>query len=126
MIARSRGAVLGVVMTGLLSLPLLTTAFAAPPKKKAPPKKPPAAAKGDPKAGKTAFTAEGCSGCHSTKDIKGGATSLATVAKGHDAKFIANYIQHPKKGSIMPAYKADTAEKKKALNNMVAYLLTQK
>lgn len=121
---KSHRAVVGFLAAGVLCLPLV--AASAAPKKPAP-KKPakPAPAKADPKAGKTTFQKEGCTGCHITSDFKeGGKTGpdLSAIGKEHDAAFIAKYIAHPKAGSVMPAFKGSA----KSLNDMAAYLVTQK
>ncbi len=126
--SRSYRALTGVLAAGLLSVPLLTAAFAAPAKKAA--KKPAKGAakkvaKADPAAGKTAFAKEGCTGCHKTTDFPNAGTSgpdLSKAGDGHSAKEISAYILHPKAGSIMPAYKGPKAN----VDNMTAYLLTQK
>ena len=104
-------------------------AVAAP--KKPAPKKPapkPAAPKADIKAGKEAFTAEGCAGCHATKDVKGGNTGpdLSAIAAEHKPAEIQAYILKPKAGSIMPAFSAKDAKSKKVLADLVGYLATQK
>jgi mono/diheme cytochrome c family protein len=117
-------ALLGCLTVGLLTLPLLTNEVAAA-KKKPAPKKPAAPAKADPKAGMTAFKEEGCTGCHKTKDYTTGGEigpDLSAVGKEKKADEIAAYTKKPKAGSVMPAFKGDP----KVLNNMVAYLMTQK
>ncbi len=114
-----------VAAAAVVSLPLVTASAAAP-KKKAPAKKAaPAKAKGDVKAGLTAFKAEGCTGCHKTKDFADAGTigpDLSKIAAEHKAPEIAAYIKKPKSGSIMPAFKGP----QKAIDDMTAYLLTQK
>jgi cytochrome c2 len=107
----------GWLAVGALSLPLLSSAVAAPP-----PKKP--AAKGNAAAGKTAFPKEGCSGCHKTKDHKTGTAGpdLSQIGKKSTAAKIAAYTRKPKAGSVMPAFKGPQA----TLDNLVAYLMTQK
>ncbi len=125
MITMSHRVLIGALAAGFLSLPLLTGALAAP--KKPAPKKPakPAPKKADAKAGKEAFAAEGCTGCHKSKDFpSAGAVGpdLSEVGKGHDAAFISGYTKKPKAGSVMPAFKGPQA----TLDNMTAYLLTQK
>ena len=116
MIPRSYRTVGGLLAAAALSLPLLTAAVAAPPKK--------AAAKGNAAAGKTAFAKEGCSGCHKTKDHKQGAAGpdLSQVGKKSTPAKIAAYTRKPKAGSVMPAFKGSQA----TLDNLVAYLMTQK
>ena len=112
MTSRSHRALLGFLAAGALSLPLLTAAGAAP------------AAKGDPKAGKAAFKSEGCTGCHKTKDMTDGGSQgpdLKEEGKKPAAE-ITKFIQHPKSGSVMPAFKGPA----KTLSNLVAYLQTQK
>lgn len=113
---RSNRATIGALASCILLLPVLAVA--------APKPKPKPAAKPNPVAGKTAFTKEGCAGCHKTKDIEGGATGpdLSSIGKTHKAAQISAYITKPKAGSIMPAYKGP----KKNLDDMTAYLLTQK
>lgn len=123
MMIRTHRALTGILAAGAISLPLLSSAFAAPAKKPAP------APKADPKAGHMAFKNEGCMGCHKTKEEKeGGAAGpdLSMVGKEHKPAEIEAYIQKPKPGSIMPAYKAKDAKAKATLANMVAYLATQK
>lgn len=115
-----------VAAAAVLSLPL-ASALAAPKKpapKKPAPKKPAPAKGGDVKAGATAFKAEGCTGCHKTTDIEGGTSGpdLSKIGAEHKASEIAAYIIKPKSGSIMPAFKGP----KKAVDDMTAYLMTQK
>jgi mono/diheme cytochrome c family protein len=89
------------------------------------PAKPAAAGKGDAKAGQTAFKAEGCSGCHKTKEYQDGGAigpDLSGVGKEHTAAQIAAYTRKPKAGSVMPAYKGP----QKTLDNLAAYLSNQK
>ena len=127
--SRSYRALTGVLAAGLLSVPLLTVATAAPAKKKAA-KKPTKkvtkkVAKADPAVGKMVFAKEGCTGCHKSTDYPNAGTSgpdLSKAGAGHTAKEISAYILHPKAGSIMPAYKGPKAN----VDNMTAYLLTQK
>jgi len=100
------------------------------PAKKAPAKKP-AAKGGDAKAGKIAFKNEGCAGCHKTQDYTDSSATLGPDLSGvgahESAAEIKAYIVHPSKaGSIMPHYKADTPAKKKNLEDMTAYLVSQK
>lgn len=110
-----------VAAAAVLSLPL-ASALAAP--KKPAPKKPAPAKKADPKAGAVAFKAEGCTGCHKTADIDGGTSGpdLSKIGAEHKAAEIAAYIKKPKSGSIMPAFKGA----QKAVDDMTAYLMTQK
>jgi mono/diheme cytochrome c family protein len=115
-ISRCHRAVLGFLAISALSLPLLSAALAAPA---------PAKPKGDPKLGKTAFSKEGCAGCHKTKDYPmGGDTGpdLKDVAKEHTAAQISAYIKKPKSGSVMPPFKGPV----KTLEDLTAYMLTQK
>ena len=120
--SRCHRALVGVVAAGMLSVPLISASVAAQAKKK--PAKP--AAKGNAKTGKATFKSEGCTGCHKTKDYATGGEigpDLSAIAKGHDAKFIAAYIKKPTKaGSVMPAFNGP----QKAVDDMTAYLLTQK
>lgn len=111
-----------VAAAAVLSLPL-ASALAAP-KKPAPKKPAPAKKAGDAKAGATAFKAEGCTGCHKTADIDGGTSGpdLSKIGAEHKAPEIAAYIKKPKSGSIMPAFKGP----QKAIDDMTAYLMTQK
>jgi mono/diheme cytochrome c family protein len=117
-------ALVGVLAAGVISLPVLTAAVAAP--KKPAPKKPAAKAKGgDAKAGKNVFKSEGCTGCHKSKDYTTGGEigpDLSDIGKEHDAKYISGYIKKPKSSSVMPAFKGP----QKAVDDMTAYLLTQK
>lgn len=114
-------ALVGVLAAGALSLSVL--AATAAPKKPAPKPKPPA--KPDAKAGQVAFSKEGCTGCHKTKEYpKGGeiGPDLSEIGKEHKAEEISAYIKKPKSGSIMPAFKGPQA----SLDNMTAYMLNQK
>jgi mono/diheme cytochrome c family protein len=122
--------VVGFVTAALLAVPLLTSGVEAqkkPAQKKPAPKKPaPKSPAGDAKAGQADFKAEGCVGCHKTKEFQaeGGALGpdLSKIAKEHDAKFIAGVIRKPPAGSNMPEFKGS----QKTLDNLVAYLMTQK
>src|SRR5687768_842813 len=94
---RCHRALLGVLAAGLLTVPVLGVT-AAPPKKAAPKKPVAAAGKGDAKAGQTAFKAEGCSGCHKTKEYQDGGAigpDLSAVGKEHTAAQIAAYTKKP-------------------------------
>jgi mono/diheme cytochrome c family protein len=116
-------ALVGVLAAGALSLSVL--AATAAPKKPAPKPKPKAVAKPDAKAGQTAFSKEGCTGCHKSKEYpKGGeiGPDLSEIGKEHKAEEISAYIKKPKSGSIMPAFKGPQA----TLDNMTAYMLSQK
>ena len=118
MTSRCHRALVGVLAAGVLAMPVVGVAA----QKKAPAKP---AAKGDAKAGQTAFKTEGCSGCHKTKEFQDGGAigpDLSTVAKGHTAAQIAAYTKKPKAGSVMPQYKGP----QKTLDNLTAYLVTQK
>jgi mono/diheme cytochrome c family protein len=81
---------------------------------------------GDAKAGKEVFASEGCIGCHKSKDYqeRGGTDGpdLSKVAKDVSAREIYAYIKKPSAGSTMPAF----AGPPKALNDVTAYLTTQK
>jgi cytochrome c553 len=121
---RVNRALVGVLTAAALSVPLM--ASAAKPKPKPKPAAKPA---GDAKAGKTTFSKEGCTGCHKTKDYQQGGTSgpdLSDVGKRQTLALIVGYIKKPKAGSIMPAFKVTDAATGKALNDMGAYLATQK
>jgi mono/diheme cytochrome c family protein len=112
--------IIGALTAGTLVLP---AAWAAKPKPK--PKPTPAPAKGDAKAGQQAFKSEGCTGCHKTKDFTTAGElgpDLSAVGKEKKPAEIQAYIQHPKSGSMMPAFKGSA----KTLANMTAYLVTQK
>ncbi|HEU4753490.1 MAG TPA: c-type cytochrome [Armatimonadota bacterium] len=114
-------ALIGLLVAGLVTAPVLS-AMAAPAKKKAPAKP---AAKADAKAGQAAFKTEGCTGCHKTQDYPTGGEvgpDLSAVGKEKKAAEIAAYIKKPKAGSVMPAFKGPQA----AVDNMTAYLVTQK
>ena len=116
---RVNRALVGVLTAAALSVPLVASAAKPKPAAK------PAVAKPDAKAGKIAFSKEGCTGCHKSKDYPQGGTSgpdLSEVAKGKTVAQITAYIKKPKSGSIMPAYKGPA----KTLNDMGAYLMTQK
>jgi len=124
---RCHRAVAGALMAGALTLPLLTAAVAAPPKPGAKPAAAPAGApKGDAKKGKDAFKSEGCAGCHKSKDFQDPNASagpdLSMEGKDHTAAQIQKSVEHPKSGSIMPAFKGP----KPTLANLVAYLMSQK
>ena len=123
MTSRSQRSIIGILAAGALSIPLLTAALAAPPKKAA---AKPAAAKGDPKKGKDQFKSEGCAGCHKTKDFTDPAATagpdLSTIGKQRTPAQLEASIHKPKAGSIMPAFRGP----KPTLDNMVAYLMTQK
>lgn len=121
---RYQRALLGVVAAGMLTLPMLTAANAAP-KKPAKPAAKPAAKGGDAKAGLTAFTKEGCAGCHKSKDFpKGGeiGPDLSAIGGEKKAEEISAYIKKPKSGSIMPAFKGP----QKGLDDLTAYMMSQK
>ena len=120
MTSRSYRALVGALSAGLLALPLVAAAAKPAPKKPAKPAKP-APAKGDAKAGKALFQTEGCSGCHKTKDFTSGNTDISTVGKTMKAADISAYIRKPK-SPVMPAYKGP----QKNVDNLTAYLLTQK
>jgi mono/diheme cytochrome c family protein len=126
-IFKHQNALLGVVIAGLLTAPLLAIPSAAQKKKPGKPAKPApgkaAPAAGDAKAGKGEFASEGCSGCHKTKDYPTGSAGpeLVKASSEGSAKLTA-YIKQPKSGSIMPAFKGEP----KTLANIVAYLMTQK
>lgn len=124
MIFGHQRALVGVLAAGALSLSVLGATAA--PKKPAPKKPAPkAAAKPDAKAGQIAFSKEGCTGCHKTKEYpKGGeiGPDLSEIGKEHKAEEISAYIKKPKSGSIMPAFKGPQA----SLDNMTAYMLAQK
>ncbi len=111
----------GLLVAGLLSAPLVGAAIAAPAKPKPAPKP---AAKADPKAGAKSFSEEGCSGCHKTKDHPSGTLGPDLSAIGGQKKpaEIAAYTRKPKTNSQMPAYRGP----QKTLDNLVAYLMTQK
>jgi mono/diheme cytochrome c family protein len=116
-------ALIGVLAAGVLSLSVLGATAA--PKKPAPKKPAPAAPKADPKAGKVAFSKEGCTGCHKTKDYPQAGEigpDLSEIGKHESAAEISAYIKKPKSGSIMPAFKGPQA----TLDNLTAYMLTQK
>jgi cbb3-type cytochrome oxidase cytochrome c subunit len=122
-------AVVGILAAGVLALPLATSVSAAakkPAAKKPAAKKPTAKPAGaDAKAGKESFQKEGCTGCHITKDFaQGGKTGpdLSSVGKDKSVADITKYIQHPKSGSVMPAFKGPA----KTLADLGAYLGTQK
>jgi mono/diheme cytochrome c family protein len=118
--SRCHRALVGAVAVGMLSVPLISASVAAQAKKPAKP-----APKGNAKTGKTTFKTEGCTGCHKTKDHTSGGEigpDLSAAGKGHTAKQIADYIKKPKAGSVMPAFKGP----QKAVDDMTAYLLTQK
>ncbi len=120
----SHRALVNVLAVSALSLPLVA-AVAAPAKKAGKPGSKPAAKAGDPKAGQTAFKSEGCTGCHKTKDYASGGevgTNLTDIGGKKKPAEIAAYIAHPKAGSVMPAFKGP----KKTLDNLTAYLATQK
>ncbi len=121
MISRSSRALVGLVLSGLLALPLVV---AAAPKKK--PGKPaaPAKAAGNAKKGAVAFKTEGCSGCHKTKDIPDGGPmkDLSKAGAEKNAAQLAAFIKNPVGASAMPAFKGSAA----TLADIVAYLLTQK
>jgi mono/diheme cytochrome c family protein len=115
-ISRTHRALIAVA-AGLLALPVLAASAA--------PKKPakPAAGKGDPKAGLVAFKNEGCGGCHKTKDNPDAAgPDFSTIGATKKPAEIAAYARKPKAGSTMPAFKGP----QKTLDNIVAYLMTQK
>jgi cytochrome c553 len=120
--SQSHRALVGVLAAAVLCLPVAgATAFAQAKKKPAP--KP--AAKGNATAGKTTFKTEGCTACHKTKDHTTAGElgpDLSAIAKTQKADYIAGYIKKPKAGSIMPAFKGP----QKAVDDMTAYLLTQK
>lgn len=126
MTVRSHRSLIGVLAAGALSIPLLSAAVAAPPKKPAKPAAKPAAAKGDPKKGKDQFKSEGCGGCHKTKDFTDAAATtgpdLAAIGKERTPAQLEASIHKPKRDSVMPAFKGPQA----TLNNLVAYLGTQK
>jgi mono/diheme cytochrome c family protein len=126
---RSYRVLAGALMAGALTLPLLTAAVTAAPQAKTPAAAP-AKGAGDAKKGKDAFKTEGCASCHKTKDYQDPNASvgpdLSAVAKDHTSAQLTTYIQHPKAGSVMPAFKVKDAGTKATLANLVAYLMTQK
>ena len=108
----------GVLAAAVLSVPLVAAAAA-----KKPAAKP--AAGGNAKAGLTAFKNEGCTACHKSKDYASGGAlgpDLSDVGGKKKSAEISGYIAHPKAGSNMPAFKGP----KKTLDDLTAYLLTQK
>jgi mono/diheme cytochrome c family protein len=119
--SRPNGALVGLLAFTVLSIPVV--AVTAAPAKKAPAKKAPAKA-GDAKAGKAAFKSEGCSGCHKTTDYPDGTLGpdLSKEGASKKAADISAYIGHPKAGSQMPPFKGP----KKTLDDLTAYVLTQK
>ena len=125
---RTTRALFGLAVAGLVAAPLVAGAAPKKPAKPAPKPAPKAAPKADAKAGQTDFAAEGCSGCHATKEVKGGTNGpdLSKVGAEHKQAEIEAYIMKPKAGSIMPAFKATDAKTKATLGNIVAYLATQK
>jgi len=121
---RYQRALIGVVTAGMLTLPLLTAANAAA-KKPAKPAAKPAAKGGDAKAGQVAFSKEGCTGCHKSKDFpKGGeiGPDLSAIGTEKKADEISAYIKKPKAGSVMPAFKGP----QKSLDDLTAYMMSQK
>ena len=122
MISRSSRALTGVILAALLALPLVASAQGKRGGKK--PAAPPKKAAGDAKKGMAAFKSEGCSGCHKTKDVDGGTMKdLSMVGKNHTAAQLTAFIKNPPaSASAMPAFKGPAA----TLNDLVAYLLTQK
>jgi len=114
---RSHRALVAGLAAAAMALPLVS-AVAAPAKKKVP-------AKPNAKAGMVAFKTESCAGCHKTKDYPMGGEigpNLSDVTKRKTTAQIKAYIQKPAAGSQMPAFKGPAA----TLNNLVAYLATQK
>jgi mono/diheme cytochrome c family protein len=106
---------IGILAAGVLCAPVFTSNVDAQANKP----------KGDAKTGMTTFKAEGCTGCHKSKDHQNAGEigpDLSGIAKTQKAEQIAAYIKKPKAGSIMPAFKGP----QKALDDMTAYLLTQK
>ena len=96
------------------------------------PPPPPAASEGDPAAGKTAFAAQGCGGCH-TFSAAGTSASvgpdLDEAVQGKDSEFVRESIVDPNKEvtsgyapNIMPQ---DFGQKltPKQLDDLVAFLL---
>lgn len=124
MISRSSRALVGLVLSGLLALPLVVAA--APKKKPGKPAKPaaPAKAAGDAKKGAVAFKAEGCTGCHKSKEVPDGGPmkDLSKVGGEKNAAQLTAFIKNPVGASAMPAFKGSPA----TLADIVAYLLTQK
>ena len=113
-------ALLGVMALGLA----VSAAVAAPKKKPAKPApKKPAVTKPDPKAGLAAFKAEGCKGCHKTKDYADGGEmkDLSNVGADHKEADIAAFIKKPTTPSMQPWKGSE-----KTLKDLAAYLATQK
>ena len=96
------------------------------------PPPPPTAAEGDPAAGKAAFAAQGCGGCHAFSAAGTTASvgpDLDEVLQGKDAAFVSESIVDPNKeiasgygANIMPP---DFGQKlsQKQLDDLVAFLL---
>lgn len=91
---------------------------------------------GDPEAGATVFTEQGCNGCHAVEEGAEGTTGpplheIATVADDRTDQSAAEYIResitnpsaHVVEGyeDIMPPYEMPDDQ----LDNLVAYLMTQ-
>jgi mono/diheme cytochrome c family protein len=122
---RYQRALIGVVAAGMLTLPMLSAANAAAKKPAKKPAAKPAAKGGDAKAGQMAFSKEGCTGCHKSKDFpKGGeiGPDLSAIGGEKKAEEISAYIKHPKSGSVMPAFKGP----QKTLDDLTAYMMSQK
>lgn len=117
MLKLTHSALAGVLLAGALSLPLVTAVSAAA-------KKPAKPAGGNAKAGQQAFKNEGCTACHKTKDYASGTVGpdLSDVGGKKKAADVAAYIHQPKPGSSMPPFKGP----KKTLDDLTAYLMTQK
>jgi cytochrome c oxidase subunit 2 len=93
----------------------------------------PKAEKGDPAAGKTAFTDAGCGGCHAFKAAGTNATvgpNLDEALKGKDAAFIEESIKDPNAEvasgftpNVMPQDYASSLSSKE-IADLVAFLQT--
>jgi mono/diheme cytochrome c family protein len=113
----------GLLLAGALTLPVVATTAA--PKKPAPKKPAAGTSKGDAAKGKMLYKSEGCTGCHKSKDYPTAGEvgpDLSAIGKEKKAAEIAAYIKHPKKDSVMPAFKGP----QKTVDDVTAYLLTQK
>jgi mono/diheme cytochrome c family protein len=112
----THSALAGVLMAGVLSVPLVAAAAKKPAKP---------AAGGNAKAGQQAFKNETCTACHKSKDYAGGGQigpDLSDVGGKKKPAEISAYVAHPKAGSNMPPFKGA----KKTLDDLTAYLVTQK
>jgi mono/diheme cytochrome c family protein len=111
------GAVMVVVVAGSIA-----TAATTKPAATAAPK--PSAAQVA--AGKKAFVASGCQGCHKVAGTGGtSGPDLSKVGKEHDAAWLTKKVKDPKatkKDSFMPAFAGSATD----LKNVVAYLTTLK